>query len=417
MTFPLFPGVTDTSPKAFKRGTHRLYDPEQTLEKLRPLLPRMGITRVANVTGLDCIGVHVAQAVRPNSRSLSVAQGKGLTLPAAKASAVMESVENYHAERIALPLLFGSEVDLRSAHNLVDTTTISRPKKSAYHPDLSILWVEGYDLIRRETVWVPCEAVDTNYTYPQPMGSGCFAATTNGLASGNHLLEAIHHALCEVVERDAATVWGLAGREVRNHTCIDLDTVTDEGCRWVLDKFRDADVLVRAWEVTSDNGIPAFMCKIRDRGVLPAGPSDYPGYGCHPTRSIALLRALTEAAQGRLTFIAGSRDDAIRSAYEWREGPAAARVPELETSEGAPLRDFADGPNWDAATSAEDVTWVLERLVSTGIDRAIIVNLTKPEFNVPVVRAIVPGLELSIVAPGLYALGPRARRVMKNKKQ
>ena len=39
-------------------------------------------------------------------------------------------------------------------------------------------------------VWVPLELVDANYTLPFPSGSGCFQANTNGLASGNHRLEA-----------------------------------------------------------------------------------------------------------------------------------------------------------------------------------------------------------------------------------
>ena len=72
--------------------------PEETLARLVPHLGRMGITRVANVTGLDRVGVPVVTAVRPNARSLAVSQGKGLTLAAAKVSAIMEAAELYHAE-------------------------------------------------------------------------------------------------------------------------------------------------------------------------------------------------------------------------------------------------------------------------------------------------------------------------------
>jgi ribosomal protein S12 methylthiotransferase accessory factor len=92
-TPPLLPGLQGPTRKAFKAGTHRHVGPEQTLARVRPFLGRMGITRVANVTGLARIGIPVVQAVRPNSRSLSVSQGKGLTLAAAKASALMEAGE------------------------------------------------------------------------------------------------------------------------------------------------------------------------------------------------------------------------------------------------------------------------------------------------------------------------------------
>ena len=61
-------------------GTHRLVAPNATLERVRPFMAVMGITRVANVTGLDTIGIPVVMVVRPNSRSLAVSQGKGLNL-------------------------------------------------------------------------------------------------------------------------------------------------------------------------------------------------------------------------------------------------------------------------------------------------------------------------------------------------
>src|SRR5208282_2138326 len=112
----LLRGVHGGTFKGYQAGTHRLVSPEDTLERVRPLLPRMGITRVANVTGLDCIGIPVVMVCRPNSRNVAVSQGKGLTLAAAKVSGIMESVEGYHAERVALPLLLGSYEELRATH-------------------------------------------------------------------------------------------------------------------------------------------------------------------------------------------------------------------------------------------------------------------------------------------------------------
>src|SRR5260370_41920527 len=98
--------------KKYRAGTHRLVPPEETLDRIGRFFPAMGITRVADVTGLDTIGIPVVLVYRPNSRSLVVSQGKGLDLVAAKASGVMESVEAYMAERIVLPLVLGSFNDL-----------------------------------------------------------------------------------------------------------------------------------------------------------------------------------------------------------------------------------------------------------------------------------------------------------------
>ena len=69
--------------KRYFHGTHRVCTPEETLARLQPLLRPMGITRIANVTGLDRTGIPVVMVCRPNARSVTVSQGKGLTLNAA----------------------------------------------------------------------------------------------------------------------------------------------------------------------------------------------------------------------------------------------------------------------------------------------------------------------------------------------
>jgi len=193
--------------KAFRNGTHRTVSPADTLARVRPLMGTMGITRVANVTGLDRIGIPVVMVCRPNSRSVAVSQGKGLDLDAAKASGLMESVETWHAERITLRLKLGSFSDLRSTHRLVDVGALPLVDGSRYRADLPMLWIESRDLCTNEPTWLPYELVHSNYTLPFPPGHGCFPASTNGLASGNHLLEAACHAICEVIERDSTSIW------------------------------------------------------------------------------------------------------------------------------------------------------------------------------------------------------------------
>src|SRR5512139_2548346 len=102
------PGVQRPASKSYYTGTHRLVSPEKTVERIRRLSPVVGITRIANVTGLDTLGIPVVMVCRPNSRSVAVSQGKGLTLAAAKASGLMEAAETFHAERIDRPLRLGS---------------------------------------------------------------------------------------------------------------------------------------------------------------------------------------------------------------------------------------------------------------------------------------------------------------------
>jgi YcaO-like protein with predicted kinase domain len=407
------PFVTDPGPKGYRLGTHRLLEPEATLARLHPLLPAMGITRVANVTGLDTIGIPVVVAIRPNARGLAVSQGKGLDLAAAKVSAVMESIEAHHAEHILAPLILASDEELRRTYRVVDVAQLPRVSDRAFHPRLEMLWIEGFDLLQAEPIWLPHELVHANFTLPFPTGSGCFPMTTNGLASGNHPLEAISHAICEAVERDATAIWLGSPEELVRQTRVDLTSIDDPLCREALARFDQAGVAVAVWEITSNIGIPAFFCGITDRAGDPfrrlhsAG-----GAGCHPARGIALLRALTEAAQSRLTIISGSRDDVFREDYdEVRNQRTLEQTRLVVAEEQETPRSFRDAPDWDGETFAADVAWELDRLRERGFERVIAVDLTKPEFRLPVVRVVIPGLEgptqLSTYLPGARALARR----------
>jgi YcaO-like protein with predicted kinase domain len=354
----------------------------------------MGITRVANVTGLDTIGLPVVMVCRPNSRSLAVSQGKGLDLESAKASGVMESVEAYHAEHITLPLKLASYEELRYTHTVVDVAGLPRVRNSIYHPNLPMLWIEGDDLLRGESLWVPYEMVHLNHTMPLPAGTGSLVSSSNGLASGNHLLEAISHAICELVERDSSCLWDLRSADFKSSRRIDPDSVDDTSCREVLDKFERAQICVAAWETTTDIGIPSFFCRIMEQTINPLRILPLAqGSGCHPAREVALLRALTEAAQSRLTTIAGARDDMFLTGYELTRNLDVQQRERAQMDSQKEIRDSHQAPTFVGETFEEDVEWELHRLQAAGIERVIFFDLTKQELNLPVVRVVVPGLE------------------------
>ncbi|MHB8577642.1 MAG: YcaO-like family protein, partial [Dehalococcoidia bacterium] len=299
-----------------------------------------------------------------------------------------------HAERMTLPLKLGSFEELRYTHRLTDVDRLPRTGNGIYHAELPLLWVEGFDLLQREPVWVPYELVHTNYTLPHPTGSGCFAPSSNGLASGNHLAEAVSHAICEVVERDATTLWNLLPDMAQRATRIDPATIDDANCAAVLDCYERAGVAAGIWETTTDIGIPAFYCIISERGEDPLHPlHSAAGMGCHPVREVALLRALTEAAQSRLTIIAGSRDDIFRSDYERSRGPDMLARDRALLQLHDDMRHFRDGPTFAGETFNEDIAWELERLQQAGVSSVVLVDLTRREFGIPVARIVIPGVE------------------------
>ena len=411
MVQPRLPGGTGgAAAKQFVLGTHRVRPPAETVAALEPLLPGMGITRVADVTGLDIIGIPVVMVVRPNSRSLAVAQGRSLDLDAAKASGIMESVEGYHAERVMAPLRLGSWDDVHRRGRTVGVAGLPQPEHGLFTPDKPLLWAEGVDLFDGQPTWVPYETVHTNYVLPLPTGSGCFACTSNGLASGNHLLEAISHGLAEVIERDSTRLWELKDDRRIVEDRLDLTSVDDLACRSVIDLYDAAGIDVAVWDTTSDLRVPTFLAVIVEQAVSFNPVPATCGFGCHPAREVALLRALTEAAQSRLTIISGSRDDMPRSDYRASQNPdLVQRHRELAAGNGR--RSFSDIPTFVGRTIDDDVNWLLERLAEGGLREAVLVDLTIPELNIPVARVVVPGLEgPTEKMPGLR-YGPRAREL------
>lgn len=383
--------------------------PATTLERVRPHLADMGITRIANVTGLDYLGIPVVMVTRPNSRALSVSQGKGVDLDHAKASGVMEAIELFHGERINLPLKLASHAELSRGHAVADPDALPRIPNSRYHEHLRLLWIEGFDLMNHLRVWVPYETVHVNYTLPLPEGTGCFASTSNGLASGNHLLEALSSGICEVVERDADALWEIMSEAEAAERRVDPGSIDDPEALGILEKYAAAQIAVEIWETTSDIGIPAFRCHIYESEANPREPQGiFFGAGCHPSRRVALLRALTEAAQSRLTYISGARDDIERRNYR-RPGDErpADRLRRMNGS-ARPTRRFQAAPDRESERLNDDLAWELERLAAVAVRQAIAVDLSIAGLDVPVVKVVIPGLE-SVPDDPSYSPGARAR--------
>jgi ribosomal protein S12 methylthiotransferase accessory factor len=393
-----------TARKIFRDGTHRTCSPAETWARWRPMAAHFGITRVANLTGLDIIGVPVFTAVRPNSRSLATSQGKALDAEAARTSAYMEAVEFWHAERVRLPVRIDSVQGLQAQRRLIDVDGMARYR--AVDRSAQRAWVTGFDVMAGEECLVPFEAVSLNRVVP-PTAITDFHVSSNGLASGNHLLEAMAHGLYEVIERDASTLWRLSN-DVR---LVDLGAVRDAGCAEMIARVERAGSHVAAWNITSDVGVPTFSAAIvdapgkrmwRQLGV-------YYGVGTHLDPTVALSRALSEAIQSRLGFISGSRDDLFRSRHRRMRNEEFVRQVWAEIQSVEPtvrpdrLRSLA------TPTFEGDIGVILASLRRVGSKSCVVVDLTDEALGIPVVKVIVPGLE----GMGAGELpGRRARRLL-----
>jgi ribosomal protein S12 methylthiotransferase accessory factor len=383
--------LDEVAPKAFRSGTDRTCTPEQTVARAWELADVAGITRLADITGLDRLGLPVFAAIRPASRNLAVSQGKGLTPAAAQASALMESLELWHAETHHLPTRTAAAADLRAAGEpALDATELVRCPCNEYADDRPMRWVSGYDLCAGEPVWVPYEAVHCDWRLPSVIGEHAVQNGSNGLASGNTLPEAVVHALCELLERDAVVAFN--DRSDNGPRRVRLDTVDDPDCRDLLARFAGAGIEMAVWDLTTGFGLPTFSCLALETDAPWYHPlPQTQGAGAHPRREVALLRAITEAAQSRATVIAGARDDIGWDRYRYyfdvaeRERVAAMLAAPAE-------RDYGVVPHAEHDTFAADLTWLLDRLGGAGIRRAVVVDLTIAGIDLPVVKVVVPRL-------------------------
>lgn len=363
----------------FRRGTHRVCPPEQTWERVRPRLAAAGITRVADVTRLDVIGIPVFQAIRPLSRNLSVSQGKGLTPMLARVSAVMEAIELWHAERVELEAGAAAVAEMRLHY---DVRSLDLAHRSLLGEATVLHWVRGRGLRSGREVAVPREYLEIDHTVVERWHPPLFHVTSNGLSSGNTVEEAALHGLYEVIERDALTRLQATPRTAWR--AVDPDTIMGEDAPALVEALRRAGCTVSVVDATGPTGLPTFVTEIWSAGY----PTWCGGAGCHRDREVALCRALTEAAQSRLTAVSGTRDDLHPGVYtrvtDWC-APIGSR-------QGGDAVDYAAVPDTVAGDLAADLAEVVAAVESlTGVE-PFCVDLSRDRIGIPVVRVLAPGM-------------------------
>ena len=221
--------------------------------------------------------------------------------------------------------------------------------------------------------------LELDFRLPRSYSPRMFRATSNGLASGNCPEEALLHALSELVERHALA---RAREDPSTRVPLDLATVPDGYARELIAKLRGVGARLAAYDVTWEARVPVVYAELAVDDL----PRRWHGAGCHPSAEVALARALTEAAQSRLTFISGARDDLPEPDPPAPPGAAHAAFEEPPT--GRPF-----GALRDAATSsvAGDLAVVVARLSELGHE-PYAVDLAREDVGVAVVRAFAPGL-------------------------
>jgi ribosomal protein S12 methylthiotransferase accessory factor len=273
----------------------------ETCERAWPVARRLGVTRVAETTWLDRVGIPVFSAVRPDAALVVVTAGKGRHPHEARAGALLEAVEQAVAEFCApaTPLRWASPRTI-AAEGGVKLGAWCPRLETPVGVDEPLAWITVTSASGQGEVTAPAELVLT--PCPKEATSGLFGSTTTGLASGNTRAEAVLHGLCEVLERDLTSLMSLADTT----RLIPADSLPP-GPAQLYDQIRRAGLGVwLRWLPAYGGHYMACLIDDPDR-AHPLYCNG--GYGFHPIPEIAAVRALSEAAQSRLTYIQGSRHD------------------------------------------------------------------------------------------------------------
>jgi ribosomal protein S12 methylthiotransferase accessory factor YcaO len=434
---------------------------QDTLTEIIPLCIKIGVTRISDITFMDRLYIPNYSTILPGTEDLFwVYSGKGTTKSHAKASALMEAIERYSSLPSTYPRTFiqGSYLQLSKSYNKVlHPAEVIEPVNQEYNDKHAIMdFLPGFDLLTNEKVLVPAEIALYRYSPKHPAICAFSYSHTNGLASGNVLEEAICHALCEVIERDAVSIADLCVSSIPYNILekiidslkkeknggypvaripaedkfvddssifpdVDISEIAEEfePIERLVKKFTNAGIPLLIKDITQkDIGIPTFVASSIEWITCDYGYFAK-GFGTHPDARIALIRAITEASQTRAANIQGARDDLKKIQYKendeiykrkWQFMPASSSLTRQKNNNKNIIK-FSEIKTHMNEDILDDINLILCSLKKVGLKRAIIVDLTNPNIGIPVVRAIVPGLETFEVTKSI--MGRRAKEYFK----
>ena len=375
--------------------THRAIAPEETIKNVEFKLRAAGVTRVAEITHLDRVGIPVYSAIRPGAAdgAVSIYAGKGATKPQAKASAMMESFERYSAElhedhnqKVINGVFECSEGEL---NRYVSPSSLILPNLLFDPESAEIEWVSSTNLKDDTNVMVPANAV--YHPYNPENGVKLFQSNTNGLASGNRIEEAVFHGMMEVIERDA---WSIFESKRQSKPEINCENTENQIIKNIFNLFKDAGINVKLVDLTADVEITT-VAAVSDDTVLKDPALLTLGVGTHLDPEVAVIRALTEVAQSRATQIHGTREDTIRAVFMRKAGyERMKRLNGHWFGESVKSIELIEMKDMSGKSFKEDIETSKTLLSKCGFEDILYVDLTRPEIEIPVVRVIIPGMEV-----------------------
>jgi bacteriocin biosynthesis cyclodehydratase domain-containing protein len=326
--------------------------------------------------------------------------GKGSTAEQAEASALMEAIERYSgifqgdeirvtrrftdfAPGDAIPpndVLLYSDAQSRPDETLADDSGESQSAPAPFDPSARIEWSPVWSLRDQRFKYIPTSLLFFFYS-----GPAAFRADSNGCAAGNTIEEAIVQGFLELVERDAYAIWWY--NRLRRAE-VDLDHFNDSYVRDLQTQLAETGRKLWVLDVTSDLGIPTYVAILH---WMQNGQENIEfGSGAHFDPRIAMLRTLTELNQFLSIGLMGGGTGEKSSL----DGVTPLRLEDYPFL--TPNSDPAVQPDTGSAygpldNTREQVNACVDIARRAGLD-FLVLDQTRPDVEVPVVRVILPGL-------------------------
>ncbi|MGB6653048.1 MAG: TOMM precursor leader peptide-binding protein [Xanthobacteraceae bacterium] len=326
--------------------------------------------------------------------------GKGSTAEQGEASALMEAIERYsgifQGDEIrvtrqladfpagdAIPpndVMLFSDAQLRRDQASMFAQDVT-PTSAPFVPSAEVEWSPVWSLRDGRFKYLPTSLL--YFFYRSDSGGSEIPADSNGCAAGNTLEEAIVQGFLELVERDSYAIWWY-NRSRRPE--VDLDQFEDSYVRDLRIELAETGRRLWVLDITSDLGIPSYVAM--SHAVVNAQDFVEYGSGSHFDQRIALLRALTELNQFLSIGLVGGRDAGASSNDS--SGPFRLQDHPYLMPNGGPARQnvSADFGRFD---TRQQVMACVNLAKREGLD-FLVLDQTRPDIEVPVVRVIVPGL-------------------------
>jgi oxazoline/thiazoline synthase len=322
--------------------------------------------------------------------------GKGSTAEQGEASALMEAIERYsgifQGDEIRVTRRFTdfppgdaippNDVQLFSDAQVRQVEASDSEDSHAptpFDPSAEIEWSPVWSLRDERFIYLP-----TSLLYFFYRGPAEIHADSNGCAAGNTREEAIVQGFLELVERDAYAIWWYNRLQ---RPAVDLSRFDDSYVRDLQSQLADAGRRLWVLDVTNDLGIPTYVAVLH--WMQNSQENIEFGSGAHFDSRIAMLRTLTELNQFLSIGLMGGGTGEKSSL----DGTTPLRLQDhsfLTPRDGPLVRPGSDS-KFGRLDTREQVIACVDIAKRAGLD-FLVLDQTRPDIGVPVVRVIVPGM-------------------------